>query len=481
MFIRTPYRAQHLVQWNARQSVDVSKPLVDKKVEAVLYQQGIPFKHTSEYRNIYSYDKLQEQLEHYDRPSFVRKGNPYLKAGLSSAFRIFACPDVKMRLKPVKLQGTAAELMVALDVKGDRSAGLTAYGETKLEAMVTGLDKAISILCEGKAPAPCLAGARTYRKGKTRLIWMYPLEMTIIEAMIARPLINYFLNIQHVMTFGDFSHETGMRIRRSASECKYHYSIDYSQFDSTVGPLFIQYAFNAFRTWFDLSDEVMENVTVKDVFDRIESYFITCPIVMPSRGKKYPDMVTGKNSGVPSGSYFTQLVDSFANVALIFAANARFKLGLKDHNVYVLGDDCLFFCNSNGGRHLLQQLSQFLSNFGFKVNPAKGSHGLSTDDVEYLGRTWRNGFPLRKMSEIIRGALYPQKYRRYSPNKAVSQKQVLALLNSYLLTSYLEDPPVGVETFSSVYHSTPWMSSGYTEFLLRSGMIPGDRIARAVY
>lgn len=481
MLKRRPYRAQHLVQWNARQSIDVSKPLVDKKVEAVLYQQGIPFEHTSEYRNLYSYDKLQEQLEHYDRSYFVRKEDPYLRAGLKSAFRIFACPDVKMRLEPVKLNGTAAALMVTLDIKGDRSAGLTAFGETKLEAMTVGLDKAISILCGGKAPAPCLAGVRTQRKGKTRLVWMFPLEMTIIEAVIARPLINYFLNIQHVMTFGDFSHETGTRMRRSAAECKYHYSIDYSQFDSTIGPLFIHYAFNAFRTWFNLSDEVMENVTVGDVFDRIESYFITCPIVMPSRGKKYPDLVVGKKGGVPSGSYFTQLVDSFVNTALIYSVNARFDLGLSDRHVYVLGDDCLFFCNRAGGDQLLQQISQFLGNYGFKVNAAKGSHGLATDRVEYLGRSWRNGFPMRKMSEIVRGSLYPEKFRKYSPSRAKSQKQVLAVLNSYLLTSYLEDPPVGVETFSSVYHSTPWMSSGYTEFLLRSGMIPGDRMSRAVY
>lgn len=481
MFERRPFRAQYLVQWNARQSIDNPEPLVDKVVEAVLYQQGIQFEHTDEYRNIYSYDKLCEQLEHYDRSYYVRKDNPYLKSGLSNAFRIFACPDDKMKLKTVDLYGTVAELMSKLQIRGDKSAGLTAYGETKAEAFTIGVDKALDILMNGKAPQPCLAGVRTQRKGKTRLVWMYPLEVTIIEAMVARPLIDYFIGIEHVMTFGDFSHETGMRMRRSASNTKYHYSIDYSQFDATIGPLFIHYAFNAFRTWFNVEDKIYGDVTVGDVFDCIEKYFVTCPIVMPVRGQKYPTMVTGKRGGVPSGSYFTQLVDSFTNTALIYAASARFKLGLKDDNVYVLGDDCLFFCNNCSGAQLLEQISGFLCSLGFKVNAVKGSHGIATADIEYLGRRWRNGFPLRKMSEITRGALYPENYRRYSPDRALRQKQALSVLNSYLLTSYVEDPTVGVESFSSVYHITPWMSNGLTAYLLSCGMIPGDTLTRAVF
>lgn len=478
---KRPFRAQYLVQWNARQSIDNPKPLADKVVEAVLHQQGIPFEHTEEYRNIYSFDKLCEQLEHYDREYYVDKGNPYLKGGLNNAFRIFACPDAKMKLNTVNLNCGVADLMSTLDIKGDKSAGLTAYGETKAEAFTVGLDKAYDILINQKAPQPCLAGIRTQRKGKTRLVWMYPLEMTIIEALVARPLINYFLGVQHIMTFGDFSHEIGTRMRRSASECKYHYSIDYSQFDATIGPLFIQYAFNAFRTWFNLDDKVVADVTVGDVIDRIESYFITCPIVMPSKGQKFPTMITGKRGGVPSGSYFTQLVDSFVNTALIFAVSNRFQLNLKDENVFVLGDDCLFFCNDNSGDTLLHKMSGFLCSFGFKVNPAKGTHGSSTAEIQYLGRRWRNGFPIRDMSEIVRGALYPEKYRKYSPERGVRQLQALGVLNSYLLTSYVEEPSIGVEAFRSAYHITPWMSSGLTEYLLRSGFIPGDVLTRAIY
>jgi hypothetical protein len=472
------YRAQHLVLWNARLSKDLTENVVDKVVEAVMWQQGIPVQHTGEYRSNYSYDKLWESLTHYDREWIVDGRNVHFRAGSNQAFRIFARPKSEELLKPVNLTTSVKALYTELSIRDDSAAGLTAFGETKLEAFTVGLDKAIDILTCGKAPAPCLAGVRTQRKGKTRLVWGYPLEMTIIEAVIARPLIDHFKNADHVMTFGDYSSEIGMKMRRSASETKFHYSLDYSQFDASVNALLINRAFNAFRTWFNLSDEVYPGVTVGQVFDLVEKYFITTPIVMPKRGRSLPVLVTGKRGGVPSGSYFTQMVDSFANVAMIKAADSRFEIGIKDHNLYVLGDDCLFFCNKIIS---IAQISSYLSNFGFKLNAAKGSSGLATDPVEYLGRVWKNGFPIRTIQQIMRGALYPEKYRRYSSERGIRQEQALAVVNSYLLTSYVEGSPVGVDRFGHVFMVTPWLSNGMTRYLLLEGLLPGKVLKRALY
>jgi hypothetical protein len=443
-----------------------------------MYQQGIPVNHTQEYRNIYSYEKLWESLSHYDREYIADGRNSHFKAGSNQAFRIFAKPRNEEFLKTVNLTESAKALYSELCIRDDTSAGLTAYGETKLEAFTVGLDKAVDILTTGKAPAPCLAGVRTQRKGKTRLVWMYPLEMTILEAIIARPLINWYKNIDHVMTFGDYSTEIGQRMRASASSCKYHMSLDYSQFDASVNSLLIHRAFHAYRTWFNLQDEVYPGVTLEALFDIVERYFITTPIVMPNRNGEFPTLVLGKKGGVPSGSYFTQMVDSFANVAMIKAVDARFKLGIKDEHLYVLGDDCLFFCNSNIS---VAQIGNFLSNFGFKLNLTKGSHGLATVPIEYLGRTWRNGFPIRKFSEISRGSLYPEKYRRYNPQKGKRQQEALSVISSYLLTSYVEDSPVGMGCFLDSFMVTPWMTSGFSRYLLQEGFMPGKVMKRAIF
>lgn len=458
-----PFRAEHLVQWNFRQSQDNPKQLTDKVVEAVLHFQRIPFEHTDEFRSVYSYDKLWEQLENYDPERHQLEHNAFTKAGSNVAFKLFAKPNDVECLKSVSLLEEASILFTTLGIKGDKSAGLTAYGESKLEAFTVGLDKAVKILTKGKAPSPCLAGVRTQRKGKTRLVWMYPLEITILEALIARPLIQYFKSREHVMTFGDFSHEMGMRFRSSVTDTKFFYSLDQSQFDASVPAILIHDAFNAFRTWFQLDYEVYPGVTLAQVFDIVERYFTTTPIVMPRRDSKYPTLVTGKRSGVPSGSYFTQLVDSFANVAAIMAVSRRFGLNLKTKNLYVLGDDSLFFCNACID---LNKIRQFLMTIGFKMNVSKSSSGMSTADFEYLGRTWRNGFPIRTFQKLTRGALYPEKYRRYSPERGKRQQEALNTLNSYLLTSYVEDLPVGVEQFGTAYVVNSTTSSGMTRYLI---------------
>jgi hypothetical protein len=458
-------------------ATDDTLPLVDKVVEAVLHHQGIPFKHTSEYRNIYRYDQLWEQLEHYNPVKRSDRMDSYLRDGLKFAFSQFARPESLEVMKPVNLLGGASELIHDLKIR-DTSSGLTSYGESKFEAFTVGLDKAVDILVNDKAPAPALAGVRTQRKGKTRLVWNIPLEMIIIEATVARRIIDNFKSREFVMTFGSTSHEIGSRLRKCASTYKYHVSIDYSQFDSSVRADIIHHAFNALRTWYDLSEEVYPGVTVAKVFDLVERYFACTPIVMPKRGSKYPVLVQGKTMGVPSGSYFTSIVDSFCNTALIGAASSKFSLGIGPNNLFVLGDDCLFFTNATT---TLQQLQNFMATYGFKTNPTKGSVGMSTDRIEYLGRTWRNGFPLRGYSDVIRGALYPEKYRRYPLLRGLKEEQVLGLLNSYRLTSYVEDAPESFSRVSNVSIVPSHMTSGFIKFLMSEGFVPGKGITRAIY
>lgn len=477
MLTTRPFRASHLMQWNVRMSTDSIDPLVDKVVEAVLHHQEIPFEHTSEYRSIYSYDKLWEQLKHYDPETRSTTRDGWLKAGLKFAFSQFAKPEHLEKMQPVSLLNGAADLIAMLGIR-DTSSGLTAYGESKFEAFTVGLDKAIDILVNDKAPAPALAGTRTQRKGKTRLVWNVPLEMIIIEATVARNIINYLKQNQTVMTFGTTSHEIGVRMRKCSNTYKNHVSIDYSQFDSSVRADIIHHAFLALRTWYNAEDEVYPGVTVDKVFELVERYFATCPIVMPKRDSKYPVMVSGRKQGVPSGSYFTSIVDSYCNTALIGAASTKFDLGVGPNNLFVLGDDCLFYTNA----HItMDKLHGFLSNYGFKVNPTKGSVGVATDEVEYLGRTWRNGFPIRTFSEVVRGSLYPEKYRKYSKLAGERELEVLGLLNSYRLTSYVEDAPPGYERVSHVNIVPSRMTAGFIRFLMSEGLVPGKGITRAIY
>lgn len=481
-----PWRSRHLVQWNKELCSDNPCLLVDKVVEAVMHQQGVLFEHTNEYRSVYSYDKLWEQLEHYDHRVVLDKANPYLRYGLQQADRLFSCPNKDMKLQPISLISAGAELLNLLSIKEDKSAGLTAYGMSKLEAFPIGLDKAVRILRDSKAPSPCLAGVRTQRKGKTRLVWGFPLEMTIIECIVMTPLINFRKERPGVMSFGDYSHETGMKMRKSITHNRSFVSLDFSQFDSTVSSLFQHAYYDSVRTWFNLDDEVYPGITVGRVIDVIEQYAINTPIVMPMRESEYPVVVTGIIGGEPSGSKSTQDCDSFTAVAMSFATARRFNFKLHDDDVYSLGDDLGWFLSlkldAEGKLKLMNQIASFVSTFGFKINSMKSKIYDANETIEYLGRAWRNGFPIRKMKELTRGALYPENYRRYDRNnRAVRQKQALNIVASYGLTSYIDDPTCDVTLLNHLYNVSPWMSSGFTRYLLEEGLIPGDVLDRAIY
>lgn len=481
---KTPFRAGHLVQWNARHSKDNAPDLVDPVVEAVMHDQGIPFEHTNEYRSNYSYQKLWEQLEHFDHNKVLNGRDPYLRYGLEQAFRIFSCPCAESKLKPVNLMHAAGELITLLGIR-DTSAGLTAYGDSKLEAFTIGLDKAIDILLGKRKAAPCLAGVRTQRKEKTRLVWMYPLEMTIIEAIFMRPLINHWKTEEGVMTFGQYSHETGLRIRKAISRNQMRVSWDASQFDSSVNTIFIKSYFKAVRTWFDLKEEVYPGITLDRVIDVAESYMINCGIVMPNQNGKYPILVTGIVGGTKSGSYNTASENTYTSVAMGFAASKKFSLGLTADDVFSLGDDLMIFIKRWMSRQdaadFLVRLAEFMNVYGIKMNAAKSSIGYATEDADFLGRRWHNGFPIREWTEITRGALYPENYRKYSTNRALRQKEALSVLSSYLLTSYVEDPPTDLKRLNQVYFVSPNIMSGFSAYLLKEGLIPGDVLTRAIY
>lgn len=341
------YKRRHLDFWNSRMSRPNVEPLVDQVVVAVLKRQGYD---SIEYipRNIYNPNALYEALQHYapENSHFVDFKNPDVKAGVDMTFKAFAKPHNRAKLEAVRLDGPIWDVFDLLNIKGDKSAGLTAYGESKAEAFPVAMRKVAEYFSNGRNVDPCLAGTRTQAGKEGRLVWGYPLMMTIIEGCIARPLLDMFKGTNITpMAFGKTSVQMGIEMRKAVSHNSYYVSMDASKFDATVQAGVIKVAFNALRTWFDLTQEVGFGKTVKDVFDMVEDYFIKTPIVMPS--SEGPMLYRGKRHGVPSGSYFTQLIDSMANVMMIGALDRHFHLKVQLSETFVLGDDMLFFSNKS--------------------------------------------------------------------------------------------------------------------------------------
>ena len=471
MFRVRTYKRTYLEMWNARMCRPNVEPLVDKVVVAILKQQGftdidyIP-------RNIYNPEALYEALNFYDpdESHYIDMKDDRVKSGLGMAYRAFARPAHMPVLHPVKLDGPIWQVYDLLGIKGDKSAGLTAYGENKLEAFPIAMRKVGELLRDERKPDPCLAGTRTQAGKEGRLVWGYPLMMTIIEGCIARPLLDFIKGSQHTpMAFGMTSAELGISMRKAQSHNRYYVSMDASKFDSSVQAGVLKHFFNAVRTWFDLEEKVFGDVNVARIIDIIEDYFINTPIVMPNEAG--PQLYTGKRHGVPSGSYFTQLADSYANVAMIGTLDRVFKLKLHIDEVFVLGDDMLFFTNKNINQTIMERFANVLSEiYRMRVNSKKSKFGSVSEPIPFLGRLWQNGLPTRDFREAVARAVSPERYRNYGEDKRRGASAVLA---SYGLTAMLTNMPQNFNPYLNIMTSqmVANSASGLTEFLLREGEI----------
>jgi len=271
-----------------------------------------------------------------------------------------------------------------------------------------------------KAPNPCVAFARTQRGGKTRLVWGYPLEMTMMEARFARPIIDQFLRVRTPMTIGTAKYKVGAKISCTMRNRRHTYSLDYSKFDASISKEFILRAFSILETWFSPEDRTAH------CWERIVHYFIHTPIVMPD-GRLY----VGKDRGVPSGSFFTQVIDSVVNLILVYYYLYQRKIRLSIDRLMVLGDDSIFAINEVVE---LEDIATCLEEVGITLNVSKSK----VDSYHYLGAYWYMGIPKLPINEIIKRAICPERSRYiHAKNGEEVVKIAVGVLNN-LANSWVE-------------------------------------------
>jgi hypothetical protein len=198
-----------------------------------------------------------------------------------------------------------------------------------------------------------------------------------------------------------------------------------SSLDSSICAKLIHIAFGILKTWFDLTKvEPTTGVTYGKVFDIIEQYFIHTPIVMPDH-----KLYCGKKHGVPSGSYFTQMIDSVCNVIIGGTISAKFSMFVDKSDLFVLGDDLLLWTDRNVD---LVKLANYASTlFGVVFNPKKSTKFLWNEPVKYLGRIWDKGIPDQELDEIIARMVYPERFRTYNRSPEEREREVNLLIAAF--------------------------------------------------
>ena len=289
--------------------------------------------------------------------------------------------------------------------QGRKSSGFPLMSKKETDE-VRGLKEASRLVRTQRRCPPCVAAVRVQQKAtgpKTRLVFAYPMSMTLIEGMFAPIVIDRIKTSVKCVSYADGLADTG-QMTADARRSKYILETDFSAFDATIPEFMIRDCFDILRAGFLLNefDEL--------AWDTMVNYFINTPILMPD-GNVY---ITHR--GVPSGSWFTNIIDSMVNLLSIFYAQDR--SGVEGYvRAHVLGDDAIIGTENPVD---LKQWSRFASELGLCMSPDKSKVAVYSDhsrmnytaDVPYyLGRYWTEaGAWYRPIHITLARLLYHERY-----------------------------------------------------------------------
>lgn len=449
-----PFRRKSLKRYLSQMNTPNPKGVFDDHVAEIIEQQG--FNWEEDPRSIYDPQQLYTALERYatewDDYEFM---DDDLRSGFGMAYKIFAKPK---NLAPLPV--LTDDQVISKALKLSKSAGLPMM-TSKAQSLVYSFDRESQIRLGLKAPNPCVAYKRTQKGNKTRLVWGYPLEMTIMEARFARPFIDQMIKMRTPMAFGLTKCDLGAYIHRYVVEGDGRIvAMDYSKYDTTLSKTMIRAAFRIIASWF--REEDLKRLGWRTIVN----YFVYTPIVMPD-GHLYK----GKAHGVPSGSYFTQVVDSICNVALCYALASHFHFNLSKRSLFVLGDDVLMSCE---GSVDLEEWAKYLAKYGMTLNVQK----TLLDRAHFLGAFWDKGKPDVPIQELVNKAVFPENYRYYGGQPHEGADAVLRSYASNYLSAIRLLPTVRSGDVRAIdvgrsMQVDPKHLTGSDKYLLEESMLMG--------
>jgi hypothetical protein len=359
-----------------------------------------------------SSDKLRKNILAYDHDYPNRPHDILLEQAIDYAFSRFFYGE---KVKPLDHWD--------VPVEANTSAGWTWAGMRKKDvyrSAVSAAKRQTFLAINGKlskrSVPPCMGFKRTQLstidKPKVRLVWGFPFEMTIREGRFAVPIVNLFEFHESPIFHGKtMLKELPGFIDSMFINDGQAVVVDWSGFDATLPPWLIQIAFKIVRQNLELS------VSDETEFWNITDYFIRTPIVLNNGD------VFVKNGGIPSGSYFTQVIGSICNFIILS------YLQLKSLNRFckmkVLGDDSISRLRKSEAVSFEQWSELAKGMFNMTLSPVKSNISSHPSKCDFLGHSARAGRVLRDEDKLVKLALYPE-YRVDDPR--VSAARVLGLL-----------------------------------------------------
>nr|QXV86515.1 RNA-dependent RNA polymerase [Partitiviridae sp.] len=238
---------------------------------------------------------------------------------------------------------------------------------------------------------------------KIRAVYGYPTTITLCEAQFALPLIQgYQDHVTPIAYKYDMCLGGAMKLRRELLSYDSYGCFDFSKFDKTVSAQLIDAAFSILFMNIDftkyLGSGIPDSVRLVRAWDYLVDYFKNTTMRL-SNGERYK-----KDAGVPSGSYFTQLVDSIVNYIII--TYCWFEVyGKAPAYIKVFGDDSVV---ADDVDIRLYAVAEIVGKLGMILNIQKSIVTKNIDKVEFLGFCISGGFPHRSRRKWISSLYHPE-------------------------------------------------------------------------
>ena len=324
------------------------------------------------------------------------------------------------KVEPISVEESAETLH-------DTSAGYSFRGKSKHEVLDLIVEKAYGMTCDirdGKKlpPTPCTLGTRgslhLKEERKGRLIFVYPSEITVLEQMFVHPIYEMLKKEKDSPLY--FGPNTIARLSRDSQRNfpngSHSITVDFRTFDINVIIAMIYAAFDIIYEMIDFTHykgkKISKAATLRweRVFSFLREYFCHTPVMTPTGRLIWID------GAVPSGSGFTQLVDSIvAMIATRFLANTTCNavLDLKS-----LGDDVRAVLAGRPRLEVWEEL--MLKSFKMEINTKKTKvKSAKVLGSGFLGYEFKNGYLYRDSSLSFSAFSLAATIRALKPGKAL--------------------------------------------------------------
>jgi hypothetical protein len=227
---------------------------------------------------------------------------------------------------------------------------------------------------------PCVLFTRTQEQGKTRNVWGYPSADTLNEMRYYAPLLDYQKKVSWRAALNSpDSVDRGITnlVNNAMLSGKKLISIDFSAYDASVGKELQSASFEYVKSLFQPN--------CADELEYIAHRFNTIGIITP-------DGIWDGPHGVPSGSTFTNEVDSLAQFLVIS------NLGTVDEStMQIQGDDGAYAVWADDLEMTFKGLEQH------KLNVNEDKSDVSDDYIVYLQKLYHNDY---RMDNGLIGGIY---------------------------------------------------------------------------